>query len=184
MDDGPDGHKVVTFLYKLAPGECPKSYGLNVARLARLPLGVIDRAKKKSEEFEAAVLSAEIQSLLARSGESGGSTRPPNGSPSSSAGGKSGSGEHDASGFDTESANGVSAGGGMPALDDEAKMVALFRHAKRLFGGPAGGDSDDDDAMGSNLGYEGSVSLPPGQLEAAAVGLLQAAQLVATGSSA
>lgn len=32
-----------------------QSYGLNVARLARLPEAVIQRAKEKSEEFEAAV---------------------------------------------------------------------------------------------------------------------------------
>jgi MutS domain V len=27
----------VTFLYTLAPGPCPKSFGINVARLAQLP---------------------------------------------------------------------------------------------------------------------------------------------------
>jgi DNA mismatch repair protein MSH6 len=31
----------VTFLYKFAAGACPKSYGLNVARLARLPESII-----------------------------------------------------------------------------------------------------------------------------------------------
>lgn len=31
---------MVTFLYKLAPGPCPKSFGINVARLAQLPNAV------------------------------------------------------------------------------------------------------------------------------------------------
>jgi DNA mismatch repair protein MSH6 len=34
----------VTFLYKLTPGGCPKSYGTNVARLAGLPEAVVRRA--------------------------------------------------------------------------------------------------------------------------------------------
>ncbi len=49
----------ITFLYKYAPGACPKSYGLNVARLARLPESIISRAAEKSEEFEKAVEEAE-----------------------------------------------------------------------------------------------------------------------------
>lgn len=34
-----DGEQIetITFLYKLAPGFCPKSYGFNVAKLAGLP---------------------------------------------------------------------------------------------------------------------------------------------------
>ena len=47
-----EGTVSITFLYKLAKGSKDKSYGLNVARLARLPAGVIERAKQKSEEFE------------------------------------------------------------------------------------------------------------------------------------
>ena len=35
-----DGDQRVTFLYKLAPGPCPKSFGINVARLAQLPKAV------------------------------------------------------------------------------------------------------------------------------------------------
>ena len=49
----------VTFLYKLLPGACPKSYGLNVARLAGLPEAVMRRAGAKSAEFEAAIVAAE-----------------------------------------------------------------------------------------------------------------------------
>ena len=49
----------VTFLYKYTAGACPKSYGLNVARLARLPEAIILRAAEKSAEFERAVEEAE-----------------------------------------------------------------------------------------------------------------------------
>ena len=38
---GPKGAEEVTFLHKLAPGACPKSYGVNVARLAGLPESVL-----------------------------------------------------------------------------------------------------------------------------------------------
>lgn len=31
---GDEGIEEVTFLYRLTPGACPKSYGVNVARLA------------------------------------------------------------------------------------------------------------------------------------------------------
>jgi DNA mismatch repair protein MSH3 len=42
----------VTFLYKLVPGPSPKSYGLNVARLAGLSYTIIERAAQKSTELE------------------------------------------------------------------------------------------------------------------------------------
>ena len=29
--------ETITFLYKFAPGACPKSYGFNAARLANIP---------------------------------------------------------------------------------------------------------------------------------------------------
>ncbi|ETV71121.1 hypothetical protein H257_13519 [Aphanomyces astaci] len=51
MVDPTNEHKVV-FLYKLADGICPKSYGLNVAKLADLPQQVIDVAAAKSLQFE------------------------------------------------------------------------------------------------------------------------------------
>lgn len=35
--DPESNNQHVTFLYKLVSGACPKSYGINVARLARLP---------------------------------------------------------------------------------------------------------------------------------------------------
>ena len=39
------------FLYKFIKGECPMSFGINVARMALIPQNVIDKAKRKSEEF-------------------------------------------------------------------------------------------------------------------------------------
>lgn len=38
--DDVGGEQRVTFLYKLAPGPCPRSFGINVARLAQLPAAV------------------------------------------------------------------------------------------------------------------------------------------------
>ena len=49
-----NGDEQVTFLYTLAPGACPKSYGVNVARLAGLPESVLAVAKQASRRFEAA----------------------------------------------------------------------------------------------------------------------------------
>ncbi|KAG0259395.1 Mismatch repair protein msh3 [Mortierella polycephala] len=42
----------IVFLYKLVRGVSLKSYGLNVARMAKLPLPLITRAKAKSKELE------------------------------------------------------------------------------------------------------------------------------------
>ncbi|KAI0483164.1 muts domain V-domain-containing protein [Xylariaceae sp. FL0804] len=53
-DDG-DGDEDVTFLYEVADGVAHRSYGLNVARLARVPRPVLDVAARKSRELEAAV---------------------------------------------------------------------------------------------------------------------------------
>ncbi|KAI5795094.1 muts domain V-domain-containing protein [Geopyxis carbonaria] len=49
--DGGDGEEV-TFLYSVAEGVAARSYGLNVARLAGLPRGVIETAAVKSRELE------------------------------------------------------------------------------------------------------------------------------------
>ena len=42
----------ITFLYTLADGPCPKSFGVNVARLAGLPEDVLQKAKAVSSLFE------------------------------------------------------------------------------------------------------------------------------------
>ncbi|OQR81490.1 DNA mismatch repair protein Msh6 [Thraustotheca clavata] len=64
----PENDQKVVFLYKLAEGICPKSYGLNVATLADLPQEVIDLAGKKSLEFEEALKDtfacSELQSAV------------------------------------------------------------------------------------------------------------------------
>ncbi|KAJ3677409.1 hypothetical protein LUZ60_003133 [Juncus effusus] len=49
---GEDGLEQVTFLYRLTAGSCPKSYGVNVARLAGIPASVLQKAAEKSSEFE------------------------------------------------------------------------------------------------------------------------------------
>eukprot|EP00347_Sterkiella_histriomuscorum_P021958 403332180 len=41
----------VMFLYRFEKGECPTSFGINVARMAGIPKNVLDAAKRKSLEF-------------------------------------------------------------------------------------------------------------------------------------
>ncbi|KAI0125609.1 muts domain V-domain-containing protein [Xylariales sp. AK1849] len=47
-----DGDEEITFLYEVGEGVAHRSYGLNVARLARIPRKVLDVAAKKSRELE------------------------------------------------------------------------------------------------------------------------------------
>ncbi|CAJ0650325.1 6592_t:CDS:10 [Entrophospora sp. SA101] len=42
----------VTFLYKLVPGVCPKSYGMNVASMAGIPNQIVERAEVIARKFE------------------------------------------------------------------------------------------------------------------------------------
>ncbi|KXN72910.1 DNA mismatch repair protein Msh6 [Conidiobolus coronatus NRRL 28638] len=42
----------VTFLYKLTPGACPKSYGMNVASMAGIPEEIISKAELAAQQFE------------------------------------------------------------------------------------------------------------------------------------
>ncbi|KAK1783640.1 DNA mismatch repair protein Msh3 [Copromyces sp. CBS 386.78] len=51
-DEDEDEDEEITFLYDLAPGVAHRSYGLNVARLARIPKKVLEVAAKKSRELE------------------------------------------------------------------------------------------------------------------------------------
>lgn len=44
--------ETITFLYKLTPGSCPKSYGFNAARLAGIPKDIIRRAHQISKNME------------------------------------------------------------------------------------------------------------------------------------
>ena len=57
VDDEGEGDETkndhnITFLYTLGAGTCPKSFGINVARLAALPEEVLTKAKKVSTDFE------------------------------------------------------------------------------------------------------------------------------------
>ena len=57
----------VVFLHKLQKGKATKSYGIAVARLAGLPVSVIDRARSvlsKLEEYELAVFAADSRNGL------------------------------------------------------------------------------------------------------------------------
>lgn len=56
--------KTVTFLYKLISGECPRSYGLNVARLAGIPESILSIAETKAEEVENGQKLVQITGLL------------------------------------------------------------------------------------------------------------------------
>ena len=75
-----EGNSNITFLYTLGPGSCPKSFGINVAKLAGLPEEVLANAKRVSSEFEdemngvggdkakeeeASEITAKIQNLIA-----------------------------------------------------------------------------------------------------------------------
>jgi len=42
----------VTFLFKVKEGVCPKSYGINVARIAGVPESVLVKAQVKATEIE------------------------------------------------------------------------------------------------------------------------------------
>lgn len=53
VEDDDSEKKSIAFLYTLGDGPCPKSFGVNVARLAGLPDDVLERAKRVSVAFEA-----------------------------------------------------------------------------------------------------------------------------------
>ncbi len=56
-DGSDDGIDVITFLYQLVRGMAAKSYGLNVAKLAKIPSSIIQVASGRSQELEAAVMA-------------------------------------------------------------------------------------------------------------------------------
>lgn len=47
----PSKNDKISFLYKFVKGECPLSFGLNVARMAGLPKKVLKSAAKKAKSF-------------------------------------------------------------------------------------------------------------------------------------
>lgn len=60
------GRETVTFLYTLASGNCPKSYGVNVARLAGLPESVCLAAARRAAHLEHTQLDKTIGDASAR----------------------------------------------------------------------------------------------------------------------
>lgn len=58
-DNEETGEQRVTFLYTLGRGVSPKSFGINVARLAGLPEAVLSKAKRISADFEEQTTSGE-----------------------------------------------------------------------------------------------------------------------------
>ena len=79
--------KSITFLYKLRPGACPKSYGMQVAELAGVPASVLAGARRAAAAMETklsgvfgAALTAELTvgersalaSVVAAAGVAGG----------------------------------------------------------------------------------------------------------------
>lgn len=59
----------ITFLYTLGHGPCPKSFGVNVARLAGLPDDVLQKAKAVSTAFEAEMNGENVHKILPSSAE-------------------------------------------------------------------------------------------------------------------
>ena len=53
VEDGED----ITFLYEIGEGVAHRSYGLNVAKLAKVPQAVLDTAAVKSKQLEDEVRS-------------------------------------------------------------------------------------------------------------------------------
>lgn len=47
-----EDENTVTFLYKLTPGICEKSFGMNVAHMAGVPNEVIKKATQVADQFE------------------------------------------------------------------------------------------------------------------------------------
>ncbi|KAK4240769.1 muts domain V-domain-containing protein [Achaetomium macrosporum] len=58
------GDEEITFLYEVAEGVAHRSYGLNVARLARIPRRVLDVAARKSREMEEGVKVRRLQGAV------------------------------------------------------------------------------------------------------------------------
>ena len=53
-------NRKVTFLYKFKKGVCYKSYGLDVAALAGIPIDVVHRATEVAKNFEDVLNLAKI----------------------------------------------------------------------------------------------------------------------------
>lgn len=47
-----EAHEKVVFLYKLKPGPCSASFGINVAKVTGIPETILIKAKEKASTFE------------------------------------------------------------------------------------------------------------------------------------
>lgn len=63
-NSGNADHPAITFLFKLVSGVEPRSYGVNVARLAQLPPTVIGVAEAKASQLESAVWNRVLATLM------------------------------------------------------------------------------------------------------------------------
>ena len=68
-EEGVDGDEEITFLYEVGEGVAHRSYGLNVARLARVPKAVLETAALKSRELEMEVKQKKLASLSVMMGD-------------------------------------------------------------------------------------------------------------------
>lgn len=62
-DKDSNGEDEITFLFQVSEGVAHRSYGLNVARLARVPKSVIDTAAVKSTELEEVITEKKMRGI-------------------------------------------------------------------------------------------------------------------------
>jgi DNA mismatch repair protein MSH3 len=63
VESGARGAEDITFLYQIGDGTAHRSYGLNVARLARVPKAVLEMAAVKSGEMESEAIEKKMRAL-------------------------------------------------------------------------------------------------------------------------
>jgi DNA mismatch repair protein MSH3 len=70
-EEGDEGSENVTFLYEVGEGVAHRSYGLNVARLAKIPERVIEEARERSRELEQRTKAKRLAALVGMIGSDG-----------------------------------------------------------------------------------------------------------------
>ncbi|KAL4893317.1 DNA mismatch repair protein msh3 [Aspergillus ambiguus] len=68
-ESGAGQDEEITFLYEVGEGVAHRSYGLNVARLANLPVSLLDVAKQKSAELEQKIRRRRLAGLVTTVGD-------------------------------------------------------------------------------------------------------------------
>jgi DNA mismatch repair protein MSH3 len=69
QDGETEGDEEITFLYEVGEGVAHRSYGLNVARLARIPAKVLEVAGRKSKELEMEVKERRLRAAAGLLGD-------------------------------------------------------------------------------------------------------------------